>query len=133
VIGGAQLPCESFVLAIVAEDPLTVEGAAPSWRAHLLIVSDGFVVRARSEVIEDEVRGLGRDIVELCSGDRSELSFRTASGHLYVSLIRRPRGEVFVAGHVVRDETGLLSSFHTRTDLPSIETFGDALRSFPYA
>lgn len=133
MIGGAQLPCESFVLAIVAEDPVTVEGAPPGWRAHLLIVSDGFVVRARSEVGEEEVRGFGRDLVELCTGARSELSFRTASGHLYVSLVRRPRGEIFVAGHVVRDETGLLSAFHTRTDLPSIETFGDALRSFPYA
>jgi hypothetical protein len=150
VVGGAQLPCEAFVLAIVAEDPVgsgssagsgepasedetTAPGTATRWHAHLLIVSDGFVVKARSEVGEDEIRGFGAQVVELCTGRRNELSFLTTSGHLYVSLTRRPRGEIGVAGHLVRDAEGLLSAFHTRTDLPSLESFGDALRSFPYA
>lgn len=134
VVGGAQLPCEAFVLAIVAEDPVEgEEGAAPEWRSHFLIVSDGFVVKARSNVLEDEVRQLGNQIVDVCTGRRTELSFRSSSGHLYVSLVRRPRGEIGVAGHLVRDETGLLSAFQTRTDLPSLESFGDALRAFPYA
>lgn len=156
VVGGAQLPCEAFVLAIVAEDPVgsgspagsgqpasegattqpgtaTAPGTATRWHAHLLIVSDGFVVKARSEVGEDEIRGFGAQVVELCTGRRNELSFLTSSGHLYVSLTRRPRGEIGVAGHLVRDAEGLMSAFHTRTDLPSLESFGDALRSFPYA
>lgn len=133
MVGGAQLPCETFVLAIVAEDPVEDGGEANAWYAHLLIVSDGFVVRARSEVGEDEVRGFGRELVELCVGKRNELSFRSGSGHLYLALSRHPRGEVGVAGHIVRDETGLLSAFQTRTDLPSLESFGDALRAFPYA
>jgi len=121
-------------LAIVAEDPVTGdEGAAAQWRSHFLIVSDGFVVKARSDVAEDEVRQLGTQIVDLCTGRRTELSFRSSSGHLYVSLVRRPRGEIGVAGHLVRDPTGLLSAFQTRTDLPSLESFGDALRAFPYA
>jgi len=117
----------------VAEDPIQNDDASTSWKAHLLIVSDGFVVRARSEVAENEVRLFGRDLVELCSGKRNELSFRSGAGHLYVSLVRSARGEIGVAGHIVRDETGLVSAFQTRTDLTSVETFGDALRSFPYA
>lgn len=122
------------MLAIVAEDPIEGEGDAPAaWHAHLLIVSDGFVVRARSSIVEEEVRGFGRELVELCTGKRNELAFRTSAGHLYVALSRRPRGEIGVAGHIVRDETGLVSAFQTRTDLPSVESFGDALRSFPYA
>jgi hypothetical protein len=133
VVGGAQLPCETFVLAIVAEDPVEGGDDTAAWYAHLLLVSDGFAVRARSEVGEDEVRGFGRSLVDLCTGKRSELSFRTDSGHLYLALSRHPRGEVGVAGHIVRDETGLLSAFQTRTDLPSLESFGDALRAFPYA
>ncbi|GAB4207669.1 MAG: hypothetical protein OHK0013_25510 [Sandaracinaceae bacterium] len=133
MIGGAQLPCETFVLAIVAEDPVEDGDEAMGWYAHLLLVSDGFVVRARSEVGEGEVRGFGHKVVELCTGKRNEISFRTDSGHLYLALSRHPRGEVSVAGHIVRDETGLLSSFQTRTDLPSLESFGDALRAFPYA
>jgi hypothetical protein len=121
-------------LAIVAEDPVTGdEGAATQWRSHFLIVSDGFVVKARSEVGEEEVRQLGTEIVDLCAGRRTELSFRTSSGQLYVSLVRRPRGEIGVAGHLLRDTSGLLSAFQTRTDLPSLESFGDALRAFPYA
>jgi hypothetical protein len=133
VVGGAQLPCETFVLAIVAEDPVEDGDGVTAWYAHLLLVSDGFVVRARSEVGEDEVRGFGRALVDLCTGKQNELSFRTEEGHLYLSLSRHPRGEVGVAGHIVRDETGLLSAFQTRTDLPSLESFGDALRAFPYA
>lgn len=127
------------MLAIVAEDPVsdaTTEGegaSATRWHAHLLIVSDGFVVKARSQVGEEEVRTFGAQVVELCTGKRNELSFLTSSGHLYLSLHRRPRGEIGVAGHLIRDTTGLLSAFHTRTDLPSLESFGDALRSFPYA
>jgi hypothetical protein len=122
------------VLAIVAEDPVEGDVDAPaSWHVHLLIVSDGFVVRARSAIVEDEVRGFGRELVALCNGKRNELAFRTSAGHLYLALSRRPRGEIGVAGHVVRDETGLISAFQTRTDLASVESFGDALRSFPYA
>lgn len=147
------------MLAIVAEDPVTsgeravTEGAAseaasaeaaggagekPSegatrWHAHILIVSDGFVVKARSEIGEAEVRDFGAHVNELCAGRRNELSLLTSAGHLYLSLIRRPRGEIGVAGHLIRDESGLLSAFHTRTDVPSLESFGDALRSFPYA
>jgi hypothetical protein len=111
----------------------TVDGATSRWRSHLLIVSDGFVVRTRSEVGEDELRELGAHVAELCTGRRNELSFRTSSGQLYLSLVRRPRGEIGVAGHLVRDAEGLLSAFQTRTDVPSLESFGDALRSFPYA
>jgi hypothetical protein len=114
VVGGAQLPCEAFVLAIVAEDPVVAE-------------------EARSEVGEEEIRQFGTHIVDLCTGRRTELSFRNSSGQLYVSLTRRPRGEVGVAGHIVRDPTGLLSAFQTRTDLQALEGFGDALRAFPYA
>lgn len=133
MVGGAQLPCEAFVLAIVAEDLLDPEADEPCWLAHLLIVSDGFVVRVRAEVGENEVRGFGRSVVELSSGVRTELSFRTSSGHLYLSLVRRPRGEVTVAGHLVRDDAGAYSSFQTRTDLSAVESFADALRAFPYA
>ncbi|MFN7702510.1 MAG: hypothetical protein ACK6CU_30090 [Deltaproteobacteria bacterium] len=133
MVGGAQLPCEAFVLAIVAEDPVVAEEGGSQWRSHFLIVSDGFVVKARSEVGEEEIRQFGTHIVDLCTGRRTELSFRSSSGQLYVSLTRRPRGEVGVAGHIVRDPTGLLSAFQTRTDLQALEGFGDALRAFPYA
>ena len=79
------------------------------------------------------IESFGTHIVDLCTGRRTELSFRNSSGQLYVSLTRRPRGEVGVAGHIVRDPTGLLSAFQTRTDLQALEGFGDALRAFPYA
>lgn len=119
------------MLALVAEDPIH-EADEASWRAHLLIVSDGFVVRAKAVVREAEIRSFGKDLVDLCNGKRSELSFRTVEGHLYLSLARRPRGEIIAAGHIVRDETGLISAFQSRTDTPSLESFCDAMRAFPY-
>lgn len=122
------------MLAIVAEDPATADEGAPTrWHSHFLLVSDGFVVRCRAEVDEAQLRELGAHVVELCTGRRAELSFKTQGGQLYLWLARKARGEVAVAGHLVRDEDGLLSSFQTRTDAPSLESFGDALRSFPYA
>ena len=130
MVGGAQLPCEAFVIAIVAEDPLL--GGESAWASQLLLVADGYVVKAKTDTTELELRAFGAEVAELAAGRRSELSFRSQSGHLYLSLARRARGEVGVAGHIVRDASGLLSAFQSRTDLASIESFGESLRAFPH-
>ncbi len=122
------------MVAIVAEDPvLDEEGAATSrWLSHLLLVSDGFVVRVRTEMDEDELHALGAQIAEVEQGARTEIAFSTSSKTLFLSLVRRPRGDVAVAGHIVRDETGLISAFETRTDVTSLRSFGEELRAFPH-
>jgi len=130
VVGGAQLPCEAFVIAVVAEDPIL--GSESAWSSQLLLVADGYVVKAKTDTSELEMRSFGHEVAELAAGRRNELSFRSQSGHFYVSMVRRTRGEMGVAGHIVRDETGLISAFQSRTDLASIESFAEALRSFPH-
>lgn len=110
----------------------TSEDEAAAWQAQLLLVSEGFVVRTTGTVLEPEARALGRDVIDLVRGQRSELSFQTKAGDLYLSLVRRSRGEIGVAGHLKRDASGLLSAFESRTDQQTLEQFGDALRVFPY-
>ncbi|MFO0685451.1 MAG: hypothetical protein U0234_25555 [Sandaracinus sp.] len=136
MIGAAQLPCESFVLAIVAEDLEPGEGD-PVFVSQLLLVSEGFVVRARSRVTRREANELGRDVAALVAGKTKELSFQTESGHLYLSLTpakaSRSGALLHITGHVVQAGTGVLSAFESRTDRSMLQSFGDDLRVFPYA
>jgi hypothetical protein len=141
VIGAAQLPCEAFVLAIVAEDLEPGDGD-PVFASQLLLVSEGFVVRARSRVTRREANELGRDVAALCAGRTKALTFKSSSGDLYFSLtpIEAPRGpaatrsigQVEIAGHVVQGPAGVLSAFESRTDRSMLQSFGDDLRVFPY-
>jgi hypothetical protein len=148
MIGAAQLPCEAFVLAIVAEDVVEASladavqadaaQADPVFATQLLLVSEGFVVRALSRVTRKEANELGRDVAALCAGQKTELSFTSSSGDLYFALTsalahtRGQRGAVGVAGHVVQGDSGLLSAFESRTDRSMLQSFGDDLRVFPY-
>jgi hypothetical protein len=137
MIGAAQLPCEAFVLAIVADDVVEPADGNPVFATQLLLVSEGFVVRALSRVTRKEANELGRDVAALCAGQRTELSFTSSSGDLYFALTsevahtRGKRGAVGVAGHVVQGQ-GLLSAFESRTDRSMLQSFGDDLRVFPY-
>jgi hypothetical protein len=131
VIGAAQLPCEYFVVAVVADD---VESTEPArYRARLLLVSDAFVVRGMATVGESEMRDLGRDAIELLTRKRTEVSFRSEGGHLHLWIAPRADGEVAVAGRIVRDEGPAYSAFETRTDRGGLEAFADGLRQFPFA
>lgn len=137
MIGAAQLPCEAFVLALVAEDVLDTD-AEPAFATQLLIVSEGFVVRALSRVTRKEANDLGRDVAALCAGQRTEVRFTSSSGDLYFALTpeaasaRGRRGAVGVAGHMLQGESGVLSAFESRTDRSMLQSFGDDLRVFPY-
>ncbi len=138
MIGAAQLPCEGFVLAIVAEEVVEATEGDPVFATQLLIVSEGFVVRALSRVTRKEANELGRDVAALCAGQTSELSFTSSTGDLYfaltssLALARGQRGAVGVAGHVLQGTSGLLSAFESRTDRGMLQSFGDDLRVFPY-
>lgn len=135
MIGAAQLPCEAFVLAIVAEDLEPGDGD-PVFASQLLLVSEGFVVRARSKVTRREANELGRDVAALCAGKTKALTFNSASGDLYFALrpIESARGvaHVEIAGHVLQGPLGVLSAFESRTDRSMLQSFGDDLRVFPY-
>ena len=123
------------MLAIVAEDLEPGEGD-PVFASQLLLVSEGFVVRARSRVTRREANELGRDVAALCAGRTTSLAFKSSSGDLYFSLtpIESARGatQVEIAGHVVQGPLGVLSAFESRTDRSMLQTFGDDLRVFPY-
>jgi len=122
------------VLAIVAEDLEPGDGD-PVFASQLLLVSEGFVVRARSTVTRREANELGRDVAALCAGRTKGLTFKSTSGDLYFSLTRVETGRggsVQVAGHVVQGEHGVLSAFESRTDRSMLQSFGDDLRVFPY-
>lgn len=129
------MPCEAFVLAIVAEDLEPGEGD-PVFASQLLLVSEGFVVRARSRVTRREANELGRDVAALCAGRTKVLTFKSSSGDLYFSLtpVESSRGapHVEIAGHVVQSPAGVLSAFESRTDRSMLQSFGDDLRVFPY-
>jgi hypothetical protein len=131
VIGAAQLPCEYFVIAVVADD---VEAGEPTrYKSRLLLVSDGFVVRGEVSVGEAEMRGLGADAVSLLRRERNEIQFRSAEGTMHLYLAQRAGGELTVAGRIIRDEMGTYSAFETRTDRVGLETFADGLKHFPHA
>ncbi len=138
MIGAAQLPCEAFVLAIVAENVVEPGEGNPVFSTQLLIVSEGFVVRTFSRVTRKEANELGRDVAALCAGRKSELSFTSSSGDLYFALTsdgtrtRGQRGAVGVSGHVRKGESGGVSAFESRTDRSMLQSFGDDLRVFPY-
>jgi hypothetical protein len=133
VIGAAQLPCDAFVLALVAEDVVTPGDVEPVFSTQLLIVSEGFVVRRLSRVSRKEANDLGKDVAALCAGQTDALSFKSTSGDLYFALTSTAaRGPVGVAGHVLQGESGLLSAFESRTDRSMLQSFGDELRVFPY-
>lgn len=135
MIGAAQLPCEAFVLAIVAEDIEPGEGD-PVFASHVLIVSEGFVVRVKSRVTRREANDLGRDVAALLAGKRKDLAFRSASGSLYFTMTpvtgAARRGEIGIAGHLREEPGGMLSAFESRTDRSMLTSFGDDLRVFPY-
>lgn len=122
------------MLAIVAEDLEPGEGD-PVFASQLLLVSEGFVVRARSRVTRREANELGRDVAALCAGRTKNLEFKSSSGDLYFALtpIEGTRGvpHVAVAGHVMQG-AGVLSAFESRTDRSMLQSFGDDLRVFPY-
>jgi len=130
VIGAAQLPCEYFVIAVVADDIL--EGEPTRYQSRTLLVSDGFVVRGEGRVSETEMRGLGADARDLLRRQRNEVSFKSEDGNVYLFFGLRPGGELTVAGRIVRDELGTYSAFETRTDRTGLETFTDGLRHFPH-
>ena len=138
MIGAAQLPCEAFVLAIIADDVLDPADGTEVFTSQLLIVAEGFVVRALSRVTRREANDLGREVAALCAGQQSDLSFTSVSGDLYFALTpalahtRGQRGAVGVAGHLVQRDTGLVSAFESRTDRSMLQSFGDDLRVFPY-
>ena len=140
VIGAAQLPCEAFVLAIVADAVVPDEGSLgdgdPVFLSQLLIVSEGFVVRAKSRVTRREANELGRDVAAFCAGRTKGLTFKSSSGDLYFSLesVETARGvrQVDIAGHMVQRPDGVLSAFESRTDRSMLQSFGDDLRVFPY-
>ena len=123
------------MLAIVAEDLEPGDGD-PAFASQLLIVSEGFVVRARSRVTRREANELGRDVAALCAGRTKGLTFKSSSGDLYFALtpIEGSRGapHVEIAGHVLQQPAGVLSAFESRTDRSMLQSFGDDLRVFPY-
>jgi hypothetical protein len=136
VIGAAQLPCEAFVLAIVADDLVEDENEAEQvFASQLLLVSEGFVVRARSRVTRREANELGREVAAFCAGRKKGLTWQASSGDLYFSLtpVESKRGarRVDIAGHVLQPG-GVLSAFESRTDRGMLQSFGDDLRVFPY-
>ena len=123
------------MLAIVAEDLEPGEGD-PVFASQLLLVSEGFVVRAHSRVTRREANELGRDVAALCAGRTKGLAFKSSSGDLYFSLTPlesgRGQAQVEIAGHVVQGPAGVLSAFESRTDRSMLQSFGDDLRVFPY-
>lgn len=131
MIGAAQLPCEYFVVAVVADEVETTDPAR--YRARVLLVSDAFVVRGVASVSEAEMRDLGRDAVELLTRKRHEVSFRSEGGHLHLWIAPRADGEVAIAGRIIRDDGPAYSAFETRTDRGGLEAFADGLKQFPFA
>jgi len=123
------------VLAIVAEDLEPGDGD-PVFASQLLLVSEGFVVRARSKVTRREANELGRDVAALCAGRTTTLEFKSSSGDLYFALtpVETGRGpaQVEISGHVWQNPAGVLSAFESRTDRSMLQSFGDELRVFPY-
>jgi hypothetical protein len=131
VIGAAQLPCEFFVVAVVADAVETTQ--PPSYRSRLLIVSDAFVVRGTATISEDEMHAFGRQAAQLLERQRNEVSFRSGSGHLHLWIAPRGDGEFAIAGRIVRDDGPAYSSFETRTDRGGLSAFVAGLAGFPFA
>lgn len=130
MIGAAQLPCEYFVIAVVADE--IEEGEPTRYKARMLIVSDGFVVRGTGVVAESEMRGLADGALSLLRRERNEIAFQSAEGTMHLYIRQRPGGELSVAGRIARDDLGTYSAFETRTDRTGLETFADGLRHFPH-
>lgn len=130
MIGAAQLPCEFFVVAVVADAVETTQ--PPAYRSRLLIVSDAFVVRGTAVISEDEMHAFGRQAGQLLERQRNEISFRSESGHLHLWIATRGDGEFVIAGRIVRDEGPAYASFETRTDRGGLASFADGLSGFPF-
>ena len=131
MIGAAQLPCEFFVVAIVADAVETTQ--PPSYRSRLLIVSDAFVVRGTATVAESEMHAFGRQAGQLLERQRNEVAFRSESGEFYLWIAARGDGEFAIAGRIVRDDGPAYATFETRTDRGGLSSFVAGLQGFPFA
>lgn len=131
MIGAAQLPCEFFVVAVVADAVETTQ--PPSYGSRLLIVSDAFVVRGTATISESEMHGFGRHVGQLLDRQRNEVSFRSGTGQLHLWIAARGDGEFAIAGRITREDGPAYASFETRTDRGGLSSFATGLQGFPFS